>query len=547
MDQFRAGRRPHTAAVTVTTVVVAQLLAVTISLLGLWAGLPLWAAAVVAAIPCAAMFVRVGGRLPVSWAEAAWHYVLGRSPDMGRGKDFHAPGETVGLHWVDGQVLAVVELLPPSRSWTRMTRETCESPEQLPLAALAGCLEQNDVTLSGIDVVSHGSRAVAGTPAADVYDALVGPLPAAAQRIVWVVLRFDASANEASVARRGGGVDGASRTLAVAARRVIRALADAGYRSRVLSAAEIESACARICRGVHPDTMGQEWDHVPLAGVQNVGNAVDPRHLSQELLTGVWSAPSLGTTVAVRLRPATGPGTVQVGAAFRRSVRAAPERLQIPGLISAQGRHRDALLAHLPASSANLDDLTPMSAVTPEQLDALRLPVAGCGQLVGSDAHGHALTVRITGPGVTNVYVAGELYLAQQLVFRAVATGARVLVRTDRPHAWRMLVESVATPMRLRTAHESSRSETGFDTIVVDGVPVPPARAGVTTVHVHSDPRMWPPSAPDVAIVQPGASGDRVVLTVGDQRVDLALVTIASETAFIGRQVGPSARLAAVR
>ncbi|MCL2535561.1 MAG: type VII secretion protein EccE [Nocardiaceae bacterium] len=545
MDHFRGGRRPHAAALT--TIVVAQLLAVAICLLCLWAGLPLWAASVTAVIPCAAMFVRVGGRLPVSWADSVWHFTRGRRPGLGRGKDFHSPGETVGLHWVDGQVLAVVELLPPARSWTRLTRETCEFPEHLPLAALAGCLEQNDVCLSGIDVVSHGSRAVVGTPAADVYDALVGPLPAAAQRIVWVVLRFDASANEASVARRGGGVDGASRTLAVAARRVVRTLADAGCRSRILSAAEIESACARICRGVHPDAMGQEWDHVPLAGVQNVGNAVDPRHLSRELLTGVWAAPSLGTTVALRLRPAGHPGAVQVGAAFRRTTRTTPQPLELPGLISMQGRHRDALLAHLPASSTNLDDLTPTSEIAPEELDALHLPVAGCGQLVGSDAHGYAVTARLTGPGVANVYVAGELYLAQQLVFRAVATGARVLVRTDRPHAWKMLVDSVGTPMRLRLAHGSSWSDTGFDTIVVDGVPVPPARAGVTTVHVHHDPRMWPPSAPDAAVLQPGASGDRVVLTIGNQRVDLALVTIASETAFVGRPVGAAARLAAVR
>ncbi|WP_430333735.1 type VII secretion protein EccE [Rhodococcus sp. ACT016] len=547
MDQFRAGRRPYAAAATVTTIVVAQVLAVAVCLLALGAGPPLWAAGVIALMPCAALFVRIGGRLPVSWAEAAWHFALGRRPGIGRGKDFHAPGETVGLHWVDGQVLSVVELLPPARSWTRLTRETCEFAEHLPLAALADCLEQNDVSLSGIDVVSHGSRAVAGTPAADVYDTLVGPLPAAAQRIVWVVLRFDASANEASVARRGGGVDGASRTLAVAARRVVRALADTGCRSRILSAAEIESACARICRGVHPDTMDQEWDHVPLAGVQNVGNAVDPRHLSRELLTGVWAAPSLGTTVAVRLRPAQRAGAVQVGAAFRRSTRTAPEPVQLPGLISMQGRHRDALLAHLPASSAGLDDLTPMSEVGPEQLDALRLPVAGCGQLVGSDAYGYAVTARLTGPGVTKVYVAGELYLAQQLVFRAVATGARVLVRTDRPHAWHMLVETVGTPVRLRLAHESSWSDTGFDTIVVDGVPVPPARAGVTTVHVHHDPRTWPQSVPEVAIAQPGASGDRIVLTVGDQRVDLVLVAIASETAFVGRPGGTSARLAAVR
>ncbi|RDI33999.1 type VII secretion protein EccE [Rhodococcus sp. AG1013] len=546
MDQFRARRRRHTPAVLVATVIVAQVLAAVACLLALLAGLPLWAAVVTAVVAGAVMFVRVGGRMTLSWAEAAWLFVRNRRPAAGHSADFRSPGESVGLHWVDGQVQAVVELLPPQRGWTRITRETFDSGEHVPVSALADCLEQHDVSLSGIDIVSHGSRAVSGTPAADVYDSLVGPLPAAAQRSVWIVLRFDAADHVESIARRGGGEEGASRTVAVAARRVVRALADAGCRSRILTASEIESAAARICRGVHPVAMDQDWSHVPLPGVFNVGNAVDPGHLSREVLTAVWAAPSLGTTVAVRLRPSDRPGSVRAGAAFRRTVRTAPERLGIPGTISMQGRHRDALLSHLPTSSPELDGLTPMSEFDRADLDALALPVAGCGQLVGSDAHGHAVTARVTGRGVGDVYIAGELYLAQQMVFRAVATGARVLVHTDRPHAWATLIGTVATPTRLRAAAESSWSDTGFDTIVVDGVPAPPTRAGVTTIHLHSHPQQWPSTAPHLTIVQPGAAGDRVVLTTGDRHVELALVTISSETAFIGRGRTP-AGLAAAR
>lgn len=380
-----------------------------------------------------------------------------------------------------------------------------------------------------------------------MYDALVGPLPAAAQRTVWVVLRFDPSTNQASVARRGGGVDGASRTVAVAARRVVRVLADAGCHARILSAAEIESACARICRGVHPATMDREWDHVPLAGAFNVGNAVDPRHLSAAALTGLWSAPSLGTTVSVRLRPGRTVDESRIGVSFRRTTRAEPTRLELRGLISAQGRHRDALLAHLPVAPTDLDELVPLAEITPERLAALDLPVTGCGQLIGSDADGNAVTASLFGPGVADVHVAGEHYLAQQVVFRAVATGARVLVLTDRPHAWATLVDAVGAPLRLRVGGETAWNETGFDTLVVDGVAAAPQRAGVTTIHVHHDTGTLPRSAPTVSVVQPGSCGDHVVLDSGGARIDLALVTISSESAFIGRPVGASARLTPVR
>lgn len=539
MDHFRAGRRPYTAAAALmTTVVVAQSVGAAVCLLALLAGVPSWAAVVAAAVVGGALFTRVGGRFAVAWIGTVLGLIGTRRPTIGRTTDFHAASETVGLHWIAGQVVAVVELLPPSGHWTRVTRERVDSPDHLPVAALAACLNQHDVTLGGIDIVAHGSRAVTGTPAAEVYDNLVGPLPAVARRTVWVALRFDAAADGASVARRGGGEEGAARTVAVAARRVVRALGDAGYASRILPAADVESAAALICRGVHPDAMDQQWSHVPLQGLCNTGNAIDPRHLSRELLTAVWAHPGVGTTVTVRLRPAADKDSVLVGAAFRTTTRAVPSRgLRHPGLISMQGRHRDALVAQLPVSSPDLDHLTPLRATDPAHLDRLHLPVAGCGQLVGSDAQGHAVAIRLSGPGVRDVLVDGELYLAQQVVFRAVGTGARVLVHTDRPHAWTTLVEAIGAPKRLRLAHGSAWAETGFDTLVVDGPPAPPARPGVTTVHVQPTAAPASATAPtvDVSILQPGASGDRVILTTGGRSIDLALVTISSETAFLGR------------
>ncbi|WP_420878874.1 type VII secretion protein EccE [Rhodococcus sp. (in: high G+C Gram-positive bacteria)] len=536
MDHFRAGRRPNTtAAALVTTVVVAQSVGAVVGLLALLAGLPLWAAVAVGAVSGGALFTRVGGRFAVEWADTALRRLGNRRPGIGYSSDFHASGDTVGLHWIDGQVIAVVELLPASGLWTRVTRDGVDTPDHVPVAALAACLNQHDVTLGGIDVVAHGSRAVTGSPAADVYDNLVGPLPAVARRTVWVALRFDAAANGASVARRGGGEEGAARTVAVAARRVVRALSDAGCRSRILQASEVESAAALVCRGIHPDTMDQNWSHVPLQSLRNTGNAIDPRHLSRELLSSVWALPSVGTTVSVRLRPSADKDSVLVGAAYRTTTRAAPSQgLRSRGLISMDGRHRDALVAQLPVSSPELDDLTPLRAAAPGLLDALRLPVAGCGQLVGSDAQGHAVTARLFGPGVRDVLVTGELYVAQQIVFRSVGTGARVLIHTDRPHAWTTLVESVGAPSRLRIARESSLTETGFDTLVVDGPPAPPARPGMTTVHVQ--PTTTPATATAaIAIVQPGSSGDRVILTTEGHSIELALVTIPSETAFVGR------------
>ncbi|ERB53667.1 hypothetical protein N806_21270 [Rhodococcus sp. P27] len=40
---------------------------------------------------------------------------------------------------------------------------------------------------------------------------------------------------------------------------------------------------------------------------------------------------------------------------------------------------------------------------------------------------------------------------------------------------------------------------------------------------------------PEISIVQPFALGDKITVETGRTRVELTLVTIASETSFIGR------------
>ncbi len=206
-----------------------------------------------------------------------------------------------------------------------MTRERVDSPDHLPVAALASCLNQHDVTLGGIDIVAHGSRAVTGTPAAEVYDNLVGPLPAVARRTVWVALRFDAAADGASVARRGGGEEGAARTVAVAARRVVR---------RSATPATPRASC-RDRRGVGgrahlsrrpPRRDGPAVVPCPAPGpVQHRQRDRTPASQPRTAHRGV-GAPGVGTTVTVRLRPAADKDSVLVGAAFRTPpVRCRPE------------------------------------------------------------------------------------------------------------------------------------------------------------------------------------------------------------------------------
>ena len=539
MDRSVAGPGPLIGRISIANLVTAQVIGAVAGGIALLCGLDALPALGIAVGVGLIGLVRVGRRSVLDWIRTAWTYSTNRHYELGRTVDFRSPsGRSLGLYWEQSRVVAVVEVLAPRGGLTRITREAFDSSHRLPMVELAQCLTQHDIELSGIDIISHGYRTRAGTPAGGVYEQLIGPLPATAVRTVWIAVSLDAAVSEEAVARRGGETEGASRAVTIATQRIVRALDDAGCRSRILTAPEIREAVLQVTGGADPTALTQGWRHADVGDNINIGSSIDPNSLGSATLAKLWVAPSRGTTVAVRLRPGSDAGTVGVGAAWRLTSHTMPERARSKGMVSANGRHRDAVLAHLPIAAGGLEDDIPTREFPIVDIDRLHLPSSGCGQLIGSDEQDQGIATRIVGSGIATVYLAGELYLAQQIVFRALAVGAKILIRTDRPHAWENLVTSIALPDRLYLAGDQHHSDSAYNAVIVDGVVAPPPHAGVTTIYLGSDPSSWPPAAPDVSIHQPRGIGSRVVLQTGAAEVDLNLVSIPRESAFIGQPRG---------
>lgn len=533
------GPRPLLGRISLKNLLVAQIVGLIAGIVALIAGLTAWPALAVAVVAALLLLVPVAKRTVLDWLGTWWRYLTRREYEIGDTVDFRgADGRSLGLYWDGSRVVTVVEVLPPRGGLTRIARNTVHASHLLPLPELADCLSQHDILLSGIDIISHGHRSRSGTPAGNIYESLLGPLPATAHRTVWLSIGFDAIACPEAMRRRGGGAAGASRAVTIATQRIMRALEDADCSARILTAPEIRQAVLQVTGGYDPRALTHRWRYAELDKSVNIGNAVDPKHIGSDLLAQLWVPPSRGTTVAVRLRPGSVPGTVAIGAAWRLTARELPERMKIKGMVSMNGRHRDGLLAHLPLAVPGLEDTVPMIEYPTEVIGALHLPSSGCGQLIGSDEENNGVAVRIVGAGIATVYVAGELYLAQQLVFRALAIGERILVRTDRAHAWENLVTTIGNEERLALAAETHQSDAGFTATVVDGVLAPAPHAGVTTIYVTGDPLGWPATKPDLSIHQPGAIGNHVVLRTGTAQVDLTLVSIPREATYIGHPRG---------
>src|SRR5262249_22487705 len=108
-------------------------------------------------------------------------------PDSG--EPFDAPmadGSQIGFRWDGTTLLSLIKIDENPQALTVMEPGMTVSGEVVPVHALVECLQQFDITLHSIDVISQGARSSGHTAMAAVYDAVLGPLPAIAQRNVWI-------------------------------------------------------------------------------------------------------------------------------------------------------------------------------------------------------------------------------------------------------------------------------------------------------------------------------------------------------------------------
>lgn len=212
-------------------------------------------------------------------------------------------GGGYGVRWDGDLLLTMLRIDPPPDTLTLLRPGSLDTQQLLPLPEIARCLDQFDLTLAGIDVVSTGARTAGTGVAAHLYDRILGPLPAIAHRTCWLVLRLDPLANAEAVDNRGGGGTGALRAAIIATRRVANRLAAHDIAASVLTAAEMNTAVRDLTHGFAVDQLTEtpKWLEAQgrhLSQYQIGADMVGPRGLAD-----VWAVPSLSTTVTLRLRP----------------------------------------------------------------------------------------------------------------------------------------------------------------------------------------------------------------------------------------------------
>lgn len=468
-------------------------------------------------------------------------------------------GGGYGVRWDGDLLLTMLRIDPPPDTLTLLRPGSLETEQLLPLPEIARCLDQFDLTLASIDVVSTGARTAGTGIAAHLYDRILGPLPAIAHRTCWLVLRLDPLANAEAVDNRGGGGAGALRAAIIATRRVANRLAAHDIAASVLTATEMNTAVRELTHGFAVDqlTESPKWLESQgrhLAQYQIGADMVGPRGLAD-----IWATPSLSTTVTLRLRPGIGRNdphtelaeTVVLNAVVRFDTVEPPEQPPLPGLRQLYGNQLRILLDTLPVGYTGRWGRDVAYRGTLTALAEFTVPTAGCGQLIGADDRGQGIAVPLIGEGTRQLEVIGTLDLAQQVILRATGLGAHAIVHTARPEAWQTLVRNLNAPQILTIAPRAAGASyhppgppplptapyPSTTVLVFDGVAPVSHAGGATIVHIRQ-PHDPPGSIDaDVSLVQDPAAPNRVTVRTPAVTTTVNMVTTQEEMHYIGESL----------
>lgn len=368
-----------------------------------------------------------------------------------------------GVRW-DGDVLiTAVELTARRHTPTVLADGMAITEDVVPMQEVAKCLWQYDINLIGIDLASAGRRVAPGTAYAGSYDQLIGVKPGLTARRTWMILRLRFDPDDPGIRNRGGGIEGAVNAAVAATRRARRRLREANCLAVIADAASLRAAHTALAAGLDPEDIHIERGTLATSSGFVTTYRLHPDDLTNVHLGAWWAHRCVSAAVIIRITPGTKRGEVHLRTWVRHVCKTRPKPSdRLPGLIRQYGDQTEALTATLPlgehswAAQRRIVS-SPQSITRVEALAGLHIQVGAGGQLIGSTPTGHPLLLPLAERGIlTRVYVDAPIWVAQQLVLRALAGGASARVNSSRPEAWWPMIRRLAEPRRLWLSHSEN-------------------------------------------------------------------------------------------
>lgn len=354
----------------------------------------LWLGITLAVIIGLAAVVTVRGRRLTGWVAAlfAWrrrHRQPPAAPSEPAVGATVIPGDHVALRWQGDHLVSAIELVPRPFTPTVIVNGEAFTDDVVHTRFVEELLSAYCPDLEA-DVVSSGYRVGKTAPAALValYEQVVGPYPAPANRRTWIVLRADPERTRRSALRRDAGLSGLAQYLVASTTRVADHLASHGVDARPARSFDDYDRATEISFERETWSMIKGRSTFTAAYVAPGGPDVWWSARADHTLTRVRVAPGEAPTATVLLTTLANPSTPR-------------------GFSCLYGGQRAALLGESPVTDRHYE-----------------LPVGSAGVLVGETADRYPVYMPFDDVDVSiNL---GDARLFTQFVVRSAAAGAVV-------------------------------------------------------------------------------------------------------------------------
>ena len=354
----------------------------------------LWLGITLAVIIGLAAVVTVRGRRLTGWVAAlfAWrrrHRQPPATPSEPAVGATVIPGDHVALRWQGDHLVSAIELIPRPFTPTVIVNGEAFTDDVVHTRFVEELLSAYCPDLEA-DVVSSGYRVGKTAPAALValYEQVVGPYPAPANRRTWIVLRADPERTRRSALRRDAGLSGLAQYLVASTTRIADHLASHGVDARPARSFDDYDRATEISFERETWSMIKGRSTFTAAYVAPGGPDVWWSARADHTLTRVRVAPGEAPTATVLLTTLANPSTPR-------------------GFSCLYGGQRAALLGESPVTDRHYE-----------------LPVGSAGVLVGETADRYPVYMPFDDVDVSiNL---GDARLFTQFVVRSAAAGAVV-------------------------------------------------------------------------------------------------------------------------
>lgn len=432
-------------------------------------------------------------------------------------------GAAVVRDAVAGTATVWMELSPREVfSVTQVSADGRSSREPVDLSLLAGLMQQDDIVVSCVEVVTLGQPSVKPSAVSQEIGRMAGGVPTHhSGRVLLKVTVDTAEAHAAIIARstRDDYAAGLSKTVLAAAARIRIRLDAAGVRAVLLTPAQVSELTAEVA----PVVAGKPaWSSI--RGSRTRMAFYTPSGTPTEEDQADWlRIGALRTYENIMIRRERGKPVVSYVVGF-----ATPADTSVDGQIrglplrSLGGQQMQAASRFVPLV-ADID-----VALQSVPMQSVRAWPGPLGMYIGASGRGVRTFMHVPGGAGKTVHVAGSMELGKQMVVRLSKQHVSVDVRmTSTPamaEEWRALVSALRSPLVTFNAGGNP------DVVVVpEGVESDYATSAVTVMVVG----LRRPAVPPAASITATTSGELTV-TCGTDQYPVQWATTAAEKAVMG-------------